>query len=403
MKEQRKFQKYLDFLNKRKSKKTEQKINKLKRENITEPSFNVNDNHSKNVIKSYISEIKRQMNLRNKIDDKIQTTMSDIHKKFNNDDNINLKRKFTNKINFINNNLYNKEKKGKKEKIRNKNVLKKYSEKLYNSDINNKKCEKKISNYSNNYFIENKNNMRYNFSSDFIPTNKELNHILSSYDFKNDNELGDLNIKTKVHFKNLLALVHELKAKNELLKKELRNRDDLISSYEKMNLNKNNEEKIKENRNDIIQNKYNKNFLLDNQKLKSEVLKLNKELEDNKNYYEDIIDDFKKQLNEEKNENNIYENKYKEIEKRYIDSNENIFNMKQDLENTILREKNLEDINQKYEMITTNQQKRIEFLENQLKVVLTLIKDLFNKENNSLYPMRNKLFYDISTLNNIYQ
>ena len=403
MKEQRKFQKYLDFLNKRKSKKTEQKINKLKRENITEPSFNVNDNHSKNVIKSYISEIKRQMNLRNKIDDKIQTTMSDIHKKFNNDDNINLKRKFTNKINFINNNLYNKEKKGKKEKIRNKNVLKKYSEKLYNSDINNKKCEKKISNYSNNYFIENKNNMRYNFSSDFIPTNKELNHILSSYDFKNDNELGDLNIKTKVHFKNLLALVHELKAKNELLKKELRNRDDLISSYEKMNLNKNNEEKIKENRNDIIQNKYNKNFLLDNQKLKSEVLKLNKELEDNKNYYEDIIDDFKKQLNEEKNESNLYENKYKEIEKRYIDSNENIFNMKQDLENTILREKNLEDINQKYEMITTNQQKRIEFLENQLKVVLTLIKDLFNKENNSLYPMRNKLFYDISTLNNIYQ
>ena len=170
-----------------------------------------------------------------------------------------------------------------------------------------------------------------------------------------------------------------------------------------MNLNKNNEEKIKENRNDIIQNKYNKNVLLDNQKLKSEVLKLNKELEDNKNYYEDIIDDFKNQLNEEKNKSNFYENKYKEIEKRYIDSNENIFNMKQDLENTILREKNLEDINQKYEMISINQQKRIEFLENQLKVVLTLIKDLFNKENNSLYPMRNKLFYDISTLNNIYQ
>jgi hypothetical protein len=340
------------------------------------------------------------MNLRNKIDDKIQTTMSDIHKKFNKEDNINLKGKFRNKINSKNSNLYNREK---KENKRNKNVLKKYSEKIYNSDINNKKCERKISNYSNNYFIENKNNMRYNFSSDFIPTNKELNHILSSYDFKNDNELGDLNIKTKVHFKNLLALVHELKAKNELLKKELRNRDDLISSYEKMNLNKNNEEKIKENRNDIIQNKYNKNVLLDNQKLKSEVLKLNKELEDNKNYYEDIIDDFKKQLNEEKNKSNLYENKYKEIEKRYIDSNENIFNMKQDLENTILREKNLEDINQKYEMITTNQQKRIEFLENQLKVVLTLIKDLFNKENNSLYPMRNKLFYDISTLNNIYQ
>ena len=77
--------------------------------------------------------------------------------------------------------------------------------------------------------------------------------------------------------------------------------------------------------------------------------------------------------------------------------------MEKDLENAILRAKNLEDINQKYEIISTNQQKRIEFLENHLKVILTLIKELFNKEKDSLYPMRSKLFYDISKLNNIYQ
>ena len=41
---------------------------------------------------------------------------------------------------------------------------------------------------------------------------------------------------------------------------------------------------------------------------------------------------------------------------------------------------------------------RIEELENQLKVVLTLVKNLFSKENNVLFPMRTKLFFDISNL-----
>ena len=322
--------------------------------------------------------------------------MSDIQEKNNKEDSINLKRTFANKKNYINNNFYKEEKKDDK---KNKSNKKKYSEKLYNSDISDKKSINKIYKYPINNFIENKKNIRHNISLDSIPSNKELNHILSSYDFKNDNELGDLNIKTKIHFKNLLTLVYELKAKNELLKKELRNRDDLISSYEKMNLNKSKNEKDEDNKNDIINNKFDKDVLLDNQKLKTEILKLNKDLELQKINYEDIVYDFNNQLNESKNENNFLENKYKEIEKKYIDSNEKIFNMEKDLENAILKAKNLEDINQKYEIISTNQQKRIEFLENHLKVILTLIKELFNKEKDSLYPMRSKLFYDISKLN----
>ena len=400
MNEQRRFEKYHDFLNKKYSKKLKQNINKLKRENITEPSFDINNKINKNVTPSYITKIKRQINLKKINDDKIQITMSDIQEKNNKEDSINLKRTFANKKNYINNNFYKEEKKDDK---KNKSNKKKYSEKLYNSDISDKKSINKIYKYPINNFIENKKNIRHNISSDSIPSNKELNHILSSYDFKNDNELGDLNIKTKIHFKNLLTLVYELKAKNELLKKELRNRDDLISSYEKMNLNKSKNEKDEDNKNNIINNKFDKDVLLDNQKLKTEILKLNKDLELQKINYEDIVYDFNNQLIESKNENNFLENKYKEIEKKYIDSNEKIHNMEKDLENAILKAKNLEDINQKYEIISTNQQKRIEFLENHLKVILTLIKELFNKEKDSLYPMRSKLFYDISKLNNIYQ
>ena len=400
MNEQRRFEKYQDFLNKKYSKKLKQNINKLKRENITEPSFDINNKLNKNVTPSYISKIKRQINLKKTNDDKIQITMSDIQEKNNKEDSINLKRTFANKKNYINNNFYKEEKRDDK---KNKSNKKKYSEKLYNSDISDKKSINKIYKYPINNFIENKKNIRHNISLDSIPSNKELNHILSSYDFKNDNELGDLNIKTKIHFKNLLTLVYELKAKNELLKKELRNRDDLISSYEKMNLNKSKNEKDEDNKNDLINNKFDREVLLDNQKLKAEILKLNKDLELQKINYDDIVYDFNNQLNESKNENNFLENKYKEIEKKYIDSNEKILNMEKDLENANLRAKNLEDINQKYEIISTNQQKRIEFLENHLKVILTLIKELFNKEKDSLYPMRSKLFYDISKLNNIYQ
>ena len=84
-------------------------------------------------------------------------------------------------------------------------------------------------------------------------------------------------------------------------------------------------------------------------------------------------------------------------------SNDRLVSMEDDLEEAILKKSKLEDINQKYEIININQQKRIENLENQLNVILTLVKGLFNKENELLYPMRTKLFYEISNLNNIYK
>ena len=401
MKEKRQFEKYQDFLNKRKLKQMRQNPNNnINIENRTEPSIHNANKQQKNVIQSYIAEIKKQMDLRNKNNEKIQKTENDNRIIRNKKDNIKINKKAENKMNFT-------EISYKKRKEENKNNLsnrKKYSQKLCFSDINKNKSVNKIRSYPNNCFTENRNNMRYNLSSDFIPDDKEIDHLLSSYDFKNDNELGDINIPTKIHFRNLLSLINELKAKNELLKKELRNKDNLISSLEKVNFNKSNKGiNGKKNMNDIILNEYNNDVLLDNQKLKSEILNLNKELENQKIYYEDVINDYKKQLNEAKNKNNIFEGSYKDIEKRFSNSNEKMFHMEKDLENALLKKSNLEEINQKYEIINTNQQKKIENLENQLNVVLTLVKDLFNKENDFLYPMRNKLFYEISNLNNLYQ
>ena len=155
--------------------------------------------------------------------------------------------------------------------------------------------------------------------------------------------------------------------------------------------------------NDIILNEYNNDLLLDNQKLKSEILNLNKELENQKIYYEDVIKDYKNELNQEKYKSNIFEGNFKDMENKYKNSNNRISNMEDNLEEAIITKSKLEEINHKYEIINKNQQNRIEYLENQLNVVLNLVKGLFNKENQLLYPMRTKLFYEISNLNNLYQ
>ena len=326
MYERRNFERYQDFLNKRKSSLTKQdnNINILNLESKTEPT-NAIKKQQKNVIQSCIESIKEQMR--------------------NNNKNMNMNKK--------------------------QNVS--------------------------------SNNLRYNFSSDFSKSNKEYDHIISSYDLKN-NEIGGGTMSAKIHFKNLLALIDELKAKNEMLKTELKHKDNIISLLEKKCLGKNKKGK-KENKslNDIFLNEYNNDLLLDNQKLKSEILNLNKELENQKIYYEDVIKDYKNELNHEKYKSNIFEGNFKDMENKYKNSNNRISNMEDNLEEAIITKSKLEEINHKYEIINKNQQNRIEYLENQLNVVLNLVKGLFNKENQLLYPMRTKLFYEISNLNNIYQ
>ena len=273
---------------------------------------------------------------------------------------------------------------------------------------------KKYNNFNNyNNFLNNNTNNRNSkkvtylskgkprLSSDSFSLNKEIEHLLSSYDFNNFNysyykDLIPDEKSMKIHFRNLLYLVKELEAKNNLLTKELRNKNNLISSLE--NQLNNNKEIEKNNINNKMLKEYNDNILLDNNKLKSEILNLENKLKQQKIHYEDIISDYENKLNEEKNKNDIMDNNLKNIENKYKNSNNKIFDMKDELKDVILKKAKLEDINEKHEVINIEQKKRIEELENQLKVLLTLIKDLFNKEKNVFYPMRIKLFYDISNL-----
>ena len=377
MEEKRKFEKYQDFINKRKLNLTKERSNNnIKIENKTEPYNYIDNNQSKNVIESCIDSLKAQINNNNK---QFNNTSYKNYRNRNIDSSTKSKRVINQKMNLTNN--YNCHKEKSKENKNNKSYRYRYSDKLLKSDKIKNKNVNKIGYDPNNNNNFSQNNLRYNFSSDFTPmNNKELDHILSSYDFKSDNELGDINISTKIHFRNLLSLVNELKAKNELLKKELRSKDKIISLLENKCLNKNkNGIRDKKNMENIIMNEYNSDILLDNQKLKSEILNLNKKLENQKIYYEDIINDYKNKLNEEKNKNNLAEKNYKEIENKYNNSNKRIINMDDDIKEIISKKAELEDINQKYEIINTNQQKRIEYLENQLNIVLTLIKRLFNK------------------------
>ena len=292
--------------------------------------------------------------------------------------NINKKNSFSN-----NNNYYVKTKindEGNNENIYKSNKKKINAKKKYNTSMS-------------------KNNSFYSFDSPTL--NKELNHILSTYDFKDINDYNDINVddkSIKIHFRNLLYLVKELSAKNDLLKKEIRNKNNLIYSLERQIKKNNNNNIDKKNLNNIMLKEYNDNILLDNSKLKSEIVNLDNKLKQQKIHYEDIINDYKIKLNEEKDKNNIMDNNFKKIENRYKNSNNKIIDIKDELKDVTLMKAKLEDMNEKYEVINSEQQKRIEELENQLKVVLTLVKNLFNKENNILYPMRTKLFYEISNL-----
>ena len=264
--------------------------------------------------------------------------------------------------------------------------------------INNNFNKNKINKNYKKFNSFKKPNKQFSFVSPIL--NKELDHILSSYDFKNiNNNYNDINIddkSIKIHFRNLLYLVQELQAKNELMKKEIRNKNNLISTLEKQIINKNTVNK--KNINNTMLKEYNDDIILDNNKLKSEFLNLEKKLENQKIYYEDLVNDYMIKLNEEKNKNNLMDNNFKNIENKYKYSNNKIIDMKDELKDVAFKKAKLEDINEKYEVINIEQQKKIEDLENGLKVVLTLVKNLFKKENNTLYPMRTNLYYDISNL-----
>jgi hypothetical protein len=319
--------------------------------------------------------------------------LSSLRRKFNS------KQKFSKNIQKIKN-CYNI--KSESNNKRNTEIQKKNSQKQFNHSLY-------IRNSNNDLLSHSYNNIKYNslkskklnkffFDSDYL--NKELEHLLKSYDFVNiNNEYNEIDDKSiKIHFRSLLYLVKELSAKNEMLKKEIRNKNNLISSLEKQIYNK---QKI--SLNNSTKDLNSSNILLDNNILKSQVLDFENKLKQQKIFYEDIIRDYKNELDEIKNRNYMIENDRKKLENKFKNSNCEINDVKDELKEITFIKTKLEDDNEKYLLINKRQQEKIEMLENHLKIVLTYIKNLFNKENNILYPMSSKLFYDVSSLQNYNQ
>lgn len=399
----RQIEKYQDFLiNRRKynnSRLNEEKENFENISNKTEPCFNLKNLNRINPIgPGYQPLFKRKLKKSKEKNKNIHQKLKNIYKELNSNEfqskyNNNLNPSKINKISqYINEYKKKCDNKNNNNKKTDKNPVKQRAfsaNNLMKKNINNNY------NKNNNYILKYKNNSLNNnqtrLSFDGPSLNKELEHLLTSYDFKND--INDKSIK--IHFRNLLYLVKELQAKNDLLKKEIRNKNNLISSLEKQINSKNNS---KNRINNEILKEYNDNVLLDNNVLKSEILNLEKQLMEQKSHYEDLLNDYKNKLNVEKENNDILNNNMKYFENQYRLSNDKIIDIKKELKDTIMLKTRLEDKSDKYETINKEQQKRIENLENQLRLVLTLVKNLFNKENNSLYQMRTKLFNDLSNL-----
>ena len=126
MKEKRQFEKYQDFLNKRKLKQIRDNTNILKIENKTEPSIRNANKQPKNVIQSYIAEVKKQMDLRNKKNEKIQKTENDNRIIRNKKDNLKINKKAENKMNFTNISYKRIKEENKKNLSNKKNIHKNY-------------------------------------------------------------------------------------------------------------------------------------------------------------------------------------------------------------------------------------------------------------------------------------
>ena len=257
-----------------------------------------------------------------------------------------------------------------------------------NKSINSKSKNKSNCNSKNKHYKYPKNeinNTDKNFSNELMRNllaNKEFDHIVSSYDFETENN------ETKIHFRNLLYLVQELNSEKKYLIKEIKIKDELINKLEKkLLLTKNNEKD--ENFSNIELNK---------ERINAWNTHFEGKFQQQKLFYEHIIEEYKNKLKalldiHENNEKNLGN-----IKQKFNCANDKIENFKEELKNTTFMKSKLENLNEKYEKNNLEQQKKIEVLENNLRILVSIIKELYKKENIGYYPKIKKLMSNIGKI-----
>lgn len=359
-----------------------------------EKNLNINNNYSDNRINNPINSptSKRNRNYKSK------TTPIEIEniKEFLEQNDPNRKEKLLTSPNELNSKNVH------RNKIRNK-LLKANSNNTHKSSSSNinlptkeslKKTKTKNKSEPNIFKSSNGGYSSFFSPSDFKKndTDKEIAHIMNSYDFigKNDPDINK-------HFRDLLLLVKELKNENDYLTRELRTKDKLINTLEKKLDNK-----LKKN-DDLHKSlitERNKNVQVENEQLKSKIKKLEDQLNEQQTFYESVVNEHQDKLKKIMGLNERNQKDLNSITGKFNKTNDKMENIQDELWKTTYMKSRLEDENGKLEKVNEEQRKRIELLEDNLRVILTRLKDLFQNENNFFFPLRRKLLYGLSLIVN---
>jgi len=307
----------------------------------------------------------------------------------------------------MNLNIEKKENKEEEEKIKEeaKYLIEKTKKMINNMNINKKRNMKNINNNTETFtpktFISTDiprfdspklSPSRYNnslpFSDNLINDYSKVNYT------KSNNNISKADVK--IMNMNNNRKINELNKYIKELEKELKLKNEIISSLEKKLFN--NSDNIKE-LNNIITNERNDDLKVENSKLKRKIILLEKTINENTFMYEEIIKEYKNKINENNidlNNNvsviNNLKNNFDELLKNYDNTNNELNERKKDFENANL-------INKKFEIREKNYINRIENLENNFRVVLNYLRNLYQQEKIN-YPKRTEIYEKLNFILN---
>ena len=188
--------------------------------------------------------------------------------------------------------------------------------------------------------------------------------------------------------------ISELTNTIQKLEKEIKTKDDIINTLEKK-LYSNSE--IIDNLNKKIINERSDNTEVENSNMKRKIADLEKKIKDNTFMYEEIIKEYKnklKGLNDEHDGNITQLNKLSEDFKKLMSNHNGVNHQLEEKKNTVQEFKRKIDEQEINEKLYSQ---KIEKLEDILRVLLQLIKNLFNEEND-FYQRRNAIFEQLKYL-----
>jgi chromosome segregation ATPase len=251
------------------------------------------------------------------------------------------------------------------------------------------KSNPKINNKS--YLTNNISNPSFD-SSNLSPSRRSNALVYDNY-IINSNSINSIS-DMKINIKNMTKKISELTNTIQKLEKEIKTKDDIINTLEKK-LYSNSE--IIDNLNKKIINERSDNSQVENSNMKRKIADLEKKIKDNTFMYEEIIKEYKnklKGLNDEHDGNITQLNKLSEDFKKLMYNHNGVNHQLEEKKNTVQEFKRKIDEQEINEKLYSQ---KIEKLEDILRVLLQLIKNLFNEEND-FYQKRNAIFEQLKYL-----